>query len=226
MRRNILTAGVVLLGLALLFGTSYPNSLFFSMPFSVLNITLGLITRAAPGIEDRSESASVRLVVDRGVVRASIFQFVFLDSKLILKRLTSVMVTVILALFLAIVGLELLGIIGTLMGGITGFSLQEFLTQRTRNKIGTEPQLAATRRNDAEVQYSDLSEVRQIGSRLYFIRKNGSLVASFPRGYMMKMRPTLENIFDEKFVDEESFRAAKASEKEDEERDHSRRNRR
>src|SRR5205807_198161 len=97
MRKNILAAGVTLLALALLFGVSYPDGLLFSMPISILNIILGLVTRTPPGLEIQPESANVRLVIDRAVVRASIYQLVFLNSKLILKRLSSVTVTVILA---------------------------------------------------------------------------------------------------------------------------------
>src|SRR5216684_3346160 len=160
MRKNILVVGVTLLALALLFGISFPAGLLFSIPISILNIILGLITRAPPGLEIQPESAGVRLVVDRGVVRASIYQLVFLNSKLILKRLSSVSVTVILALLLAVVGLTVLGIVGALMGGITGFSLQEFLTQRMRNKMGSEMQLTSIGKSDIEIEYNDLLEVR------------------------------------------------------------------
>src|SRR5207302_6095625 len=133
---------------ALLFAVSYPAGLLFSIPISILNIILGLITRASPGSEIQPESANIRLLIDRGVVRASIYQLVFLNSKLILKRLSSVMVTVILAFVLAVVGLEFLFIVGALMGGITGFSLQEFLTQRMRNKIESEMELTSVGKND------------------------------------------------------------------------------
>jgi hypothetical protein len=220
MRKNILAAGITLLAVALLFGISYPNGLLFSIPISILCIILGVITRTPPGLEIQPESAPIRLVIDRGVVGASIYQLVFLNSKLILKRLSSVMVTVILAFVLAVIGLEALGIIGALMGGITGFSLQEFLTQRTRNKIGSEMQLTSVGRNDIEMQYEDLSEVRLVKSRLHLISENGSLSASFPRGYSGKMKPMLANIFGSKFTDEESVRAAEAAEKENEKRKH------
>src|SRR6266702_7909656 len=160
MRKNILVAGVTLLAVALLFGVSYPDGLLFSIPISILNIILGLVTRTPPGLEIQPESASIRLVIDRGVVRASIYQLVFLNSKLILKRLSSVTVTVILAFVLAVVGLEVLGIIGALMGGITGFSLQEYFTQRARNKIESENALTSVGPSDIEIEYSDLSEVR------------------------------------------------------------------
>src|SRR6266699_6073817 len=164
MRKNILVAGVTLLALAVLFGVSYPDGLLFSIPVSVLNIILGLITRTPPGVEIQPESNNIRLVIDRGVVRASIYQLVFLNSKLIFKRLSSVMVTVILAFVLAVVGLEVLGIVGALMGGITGFSLQEFLTQRMRNKMESEMQLTSPGKNDIEINYNDLLEVRLVKS--------------------------------------------------------------
>src|SRR5713101_4026218 len=222
MRKNILVAGVTLLALALLFGVSYPAGLLFSIPVSVLNIILGLVTITPPGLEIQPESANIRLLVDRGVVRASIYQLVFLNSKLILKRLSSVMVTVILAFVLAVVGLEVLGIVGALMGGITGFSLQEYLTQRMRNKIGSEMQLTSVGESDIEIEYGDLLEVRLVKSRLYLITETSSLSASFPRGYSRKMKPLLANIFESKFTTEESLRAAEASEKENEKSQHTR----
>src|SRR2546428_12948854 len=123
MRKNILAAGITLLALALLFGVSYPDGLLFSIPISILNIILGLVTRTPPGLEIQPESANIRLVIDRGVVSARIYQLVFLNSKLILKRLCSVMVTVILAIFLAIVELEVLEVDGELIGGLSGLSM-------------------------------------------------------------------------------------------------------
>src|SRR6266704_3761482 len=222
MRKNILVAGITLLALALLFGVSYPAGLLFSVPISVLNIILGLITRTPPGFEIQPESNNIRLVIDRGVVRASFYQLVFLNSKLILKRLSSVMVTVILAFVLAVVGFAGLFIVGALMGGITGFSLQEFLTQRTRNKIGTEMQLTLLGKNDIEIDYNDLLEVRLVKSRLYLISENSTLSASFPRGYSGKIGPILADLFETKFTTEESLRAAEAAEKENEKRQHAR----
>ena len=211
-----------MLALALLFGVSYPAGLLFSVPISVLNIILGLITRTPSGFEIQPESNNIRLVIDRGVVRASIYQLVFLNSKLIFKRLSSVMVTVILAFILAVVGLEVLGIVGALMGGITGFSLQEFLTQRIRNKIGTEMQLTSLGKNDIEIDYNDLLEVRLAKSRLYLISENNTLSASFPKGYSRKIKPMLADLFETKFTDEESLRAAEAAEKENKKRKHPR----
>jgi len=222
MRKNILVAGVTLLATALLFGVSYPAGLLFSIPISILNIILGLITRASPGSEIQPESANIRLLIDRGVVRASIYQLVFLNSKLILKRLSSVMVTVILAFVLAVVGLAFLFIVGALMGGITGFSLQEFLTQRMRNKIGSEMELTSVEKGDIEIEYDDILEVRLVKSRLYLTARNKSLSASFPRGYSRKMKPMLESIFESRFTTEESIRAAEAAEKENEKRQHPR----
>src|SRR3989454_9754342 len=222
MRKNILVAGATLLALALLFGVSYPTGLLFSIPISILNIILGLVTRTPPGLEIQPESANIRLVIDRGVVRASIYQLVFLNSKLILKRLSSVMVTVILALVLAIVGLEVLGVVGALMGGITGFSLQEFLTQRMRYKIGSEMQLTAVGESDSKIEYDDLVEVRLVKRRLQLITHRNSLSTSFPRGYSRELEPMMAKIFESKFTTEESVRAAEAAEKEDEKGQHPR----
>jgi hypothetical protein len=211
MRMNILATGVILLAFAILFGISYPLGLLFSIPLAVLNILLGLVTGARPGLEIRPQSANVRLVIDRGVVRASIYQLVFLDSKLIFKRLSSVTVTVILALVLALVGLGFLFIVGALMGGITGFSLQEYLTQRARVKIGSEDTLTSVGPNDIEIEYADLSEVRLSKSRVYFVSETKSFAASLSRGYSGRIRPMLAKILGSKFTTEESFGAAEAA---------------
>jgi len=222
MRKNILVSGVTLLALALLFGVSYPDGLLFSLPISILNIVLGLVTRTPLGVEIQPESADTRLVVDRGVVRASIYQLVFLNSSLVLQRLSSVSVTVILALVLAVVGLGFLYIVGALMGGITGFSLQEYFTQRARNKIESENALTSVGPSDIEIEYSDLSEVRLGKKRLYFISEANSFATSLPRKYPEKIKPMLAKIFGSKFIDEESVSMAETAQKENEKRQHSR----
>jgi hypothetical protein len=224
MRKNILSAGIALLALDVLSAVTNPPALlyivFFGIPISILNVILGVITKTPPGLELQPDTANIRLVIDRGVVRASIYQLVFLNSKLILKRLSSVMVTVVLALVLAVVGFEVLGIIGALMGGITGFSLQEFLTQRMRNKIGTGMQLTSLGKSDLEIDYNDLLEVRLVRSRLSLISENSSLSASFPRGYSRKIEPMLADLFGSRFTTEESIRAAQAADEEKEKRKH------
>jgi len=201
MRRNILYSGFALLILALVFG-SYPIGLFFGLPMSGLNILLGVVTRQSQGVETQPGSRDVKLLVDRAVVRASIYQFVFTDSKLVMKRLASIMVTVILALTLAVLGLEILSIIGALMGGITGYSLQEFLTQRTRNKIESGNALTTTGGNDTEIDYADITQIRLVKSRLYLTTQNRTIIASFPGGYSQRMHPILSSIFRSKFAGE------------------------
>ena len=83
-------------------------------------------------------------------------------------------------------------------------------------------QLTSLGKNDIEIDYNDLLEVRLVKSRLYLISENGSLTANFPRGYSRKIRPMLADLFETKFTDEESLRAAEAAEKENEKRQHSR----
>jgi hypothetical protein len=220
MRKNILATGAILLVVAILFGISFPIGLLFSIPLAVLNIVLGLVTGAPSGVVVQPQF-DTRLVVDKGVVRGSIYQLVFLDSKLILKRLSSVGVTVILALVLAVVGLGFLFIVGALMGGVTGFSLQEYFTQRMRNKIRSEP-LTSVGKNDIEIHYADLSEIRLGKSRLYLLSESNSFMVSLPRGHSGKIRPILAKIFGSKFTSEESVDAAEATEKEDEKGQHPR----
>jgi len=221
MRKNILTAGVALFVLALLFGESYTIGLFFSVPISILNIVLGLVTRTPPGLNLEPESSQIRLVIDRAVSRGSIYQLVFTNSKLIFKRLSSVMVTVVLAFVLAIAGFAALFIVGALMGGVTGFSLQEFLTQRTRNKIGNGALLTTKTQRDIQIEYNELTEVKLVRNRLYLFRKEAVNTASFPSRYSKRVRPLLSSIFTSKFSDnEKSLGAAETSKKENEKGEH------
>jgi len=222
MRKNILAGGVTLLAVAIIFGLSYPDGLLFSLPLAVLNIILGLVTKAPPGLEVQPRTGGIRLVIDRGVVRASIYQLVFTDFKLVLKRLSSANVTIILPLMLAVLGFLFLFIIGALIGGITGFSLQEFLTQRMRNKVENEAALTAVGPGDIEVRYDDLSEIRLAKNRLFLLSETNSFAASLPRRYSGRISPVLAKIFGSKFRTEESLGAAEAAEKEDEKRQHPR----
>ncbi|OLE91788.1 MAG: hypothetical protein AUF79_02270 [Crenarchaeota archaeon 13_1_20CM_2_51_8] len=222
MRKNILAGGVTLLAVAIIFGLSYPDGLLFSLPLAVLNIILGLVTKAPPGLEVQPRTGGIRLVIDRGVVRASIYQLVFTDFKLVLKRLSSANVTIILPLMLAVLGFLFLFIIGALIGGITGFSLQEFLTQRMRNKVENEAALTVVGPGDIEVRYDDLSEIRLAKNRLFLLSETNSFAASLPRRYSGRISPVLAKIFGSKFRTEESLGAAEAAEKEDEKRQHPR----
>jgi hypothetical protein len=221
MRKNILAAGTVMLVLALLFALSFPPGMFFTLPISVVNIILGIATKVSPGLQFQPDSDNVRLVVDRGVVRASVYQIAFMKSKLVLKRLSSVSVTVILALVLAIVGYEFLFIVGALMGGVTGFSLQEFLTQRMRNKISGENEGTTVGKGDLEIEYDNLIEARLLRNRLYLTTDNRSLAISFPRGYSRRLEPMLDEILGSTLTTEESLGAAQAAEKEQEKGEHS-----
>jgi hypothetical protein len=207
MRKSILASGLALLALALILGISYPIGLLFSVPIASLNIILGLTTKKSGGLKIQQGLGGVRMVIDRGVVRASIYQLVFLETRLILKRLTSAMVTVILALVLAILGLEILWILGAIMGGVTGFSLQESLTQRMRNKIEDGKMFVSVEPKDMEIDYADVVDVRLVKSRLYLTTKSGTIAASFPRGYSQKMRPVLADLFKSKFAIDGSVRA-------------------
>jgi|SRR5713101_4333166 len=222
MRKNILAAGVTLLAVAIIFGLTYPDGLLFSLPLAVLNIILGLVTRKPSGLGVQPQSGGIRLVIDRGVVRASIYQLVFTDSKLVLKRLSSANVTIILPLMLAVLGFLFLFIIGALIGGITGFSLQEFLTQRMRNKVENEAALTTVGPGDIEIRYDDLSEIRLAKNRLFLLSETNSFAASLPRRYSGRISPVLAKTFGSKFRAEESLSAAEAAEKEDEKRQHPR----
>ena len=138
--------------LYLLYSTSNPDYFqvaVFALPFGCLNIGFGILTAKGGGVSLPSNAQDpVKMVVDRGVIGSTVYLMVFSDKKLVLKRLTSGSVTVLAVVVFAVVGLLFAGFIGAAIGGLTAFSLQEFLTQRRRDAAKMGNPLVASGKGD------------------------------------------------------------------------------
>src|SRR5713226_834164 len=89
MRWNIVVPGVLELA-AGLFYLYNGSPLLFVITMGSLTIILGVRTPVASGVSiEPSGNEEWRMLVDKGVMRASIYTLVFFDRKIILKRLAS-----------------------------------------------------------------------------------------------------------------------------------------
>src|SRR2546430_10506359 len=136
---NILIAGGLILAVSILLLASEIVASLFGFALGGLNIVIGILTRKAEGIVVPADQLGpLKLSLDKGVIRTNIYTIAFSDKKLVLRKLSSANLTVATALILALLGAALAGPFGIIVGGITAFSLQEFVTQRRRNEIKKE----------------------------------------------------------------------------------------
>ena len=189
----------ILLYLDLPFTTAYFQSTIFVVISGGVNFVLGLATANAGGVTSSSRPQDpVRMVVDRGVIGTTIYLMAFSNKKLVLKRLTSGSVTVLAVIAFAVGGLILAGPIGAPAGGLTAFSLQEFLTQRKRNEVEGGDLMKPSGKGDLEFDYDDIERVAMSKSRLRLYLSKGVLPIVVSRRYPARMWPILENIMPTK----------------------------
>ncbi len=201
MRVSIIIYGIVIVAvgvLYLLYSSANPDYFqvaIFALPLGALILALGVVTRKTGGVSIPSNSQEpIRMVVDRGVVGSTIYLMTFSNSKLVLKRLTSGSVTILAVVVLAVLGLLFAGFIGAAIGGITAFSLQEFLTQRRRDGVEKGNLLSTAGRGDLEFAYDDIEGVQLAKSRLRLHLTNGIMGIVISRKYPAKMLPVLQSI--------------------------------
>ena len=201
MRVSIIIYGIVIVAVGVLYllyssvNPDYFQVAIFALPLGGLILALGVVTRKAGGVRIPSNSQDpIRMVVDRGVVGSTIYLMTFSNSKLVLKRLTSGSVTILAVVVLAVLGLLFAGFIGAAIGGITAFSLQEFLTQRRRDGVEKRNLLSTAGRGDLEFAYDDLEGVQLAKSRLRLHLTNGIMGIVISRKYPAKMLPVLQSI--------------------------------
>ena len=205
----MLLMGVVISAAVFLMLLSPQIAGYFTAPAGLLNIILGLTTPRSLGVTvPESNPNSAKLLLDKGVLKASIYQLAFFDTKLTMKKLSSVNVTVILALALFLVGMLSDGLIGGLSGGLTGYSIQEHLTQKNRDRIRKQNMASTVGRGDLEFGYDDLDKVHLRSSSLQLFFQKGIVRVSLPRGYAKKMGASLESIFPDKYEAEPSPHSA------------------
>ena len=153
---------IIAFGLAISYSLGYP--LWITPTVGLFNILLGVITPKSRKVDFQPEpSGAVKLVVDKVMFRSGPLRFnnselVFLDTKLVVKKLASMKVVLIVALVFA-------GI-GGLVGGLTGLSLQEFLDQRKRDKIRDKGEFTIVSLGDVEISYESMSQIQLTGVRL------------------------------------------------------------
>ncbi len=201
LRVSIIIYGIVIVAVGVLYllyssvNPDYFQVAIFALPLGGLTLGLGVVTRKAGGVSIPSNSQDpIRMVVDRGVVGSTIYLMTFSNSKLVLKRLTSGSVTILAVVVLAVLGLLFAGFIGAAIGGITAFSLQEFLTQRRRDDVEKGNLLSTAGRGDLEFAYDDLEGIQLAKSRLRLHLANGIMGIVISRKYRAKMLPVLQSI--------------------------------
>ncbi len=190
----------------------------FTGSLGIANIVIGSVTARSSGVVSQPNRADgVKLLVDRGVFGTSVYQMGFFDKKLVMKRLASPSITIILALVVALVGFLIEGPLGALAGGLTAYSVQEFLTQRKRNKIEKASSLSTPSGRDIDFSYDDIDKVQVKGNRLLIFTGDRLARISLPRGYGKKIVPSLETLMPGlyEYEPEESLASpSQASEKE------------
>ena len=133
----------------------------------LFNIILGAITPKSRKVDFQPEtSGAVKLVVDKvilrlGRLRFTFYELVFLDNKLVMKKLTSMGI-----IFLA-TGVSFA--VGGFFGGLTGLSVWEFLDQRKRDRIRDRNEFTSVARGDREVPYESMSQVQLDGESLKMV---------------------------------------------------------
>jgi hypothetical protein len=178
-----------------------------------LNLAFGMLTAKSGGVTISSDARDpVKMVVDRGVVGSTIYVLVFSDKKIVLKKLTSGSVTTLAVIAFALAGLLLANLIGAALGGITAFSLQEFLTQGRRNAT-KKGDLLSVSRGDLEFEYDDLERVELTKSRLRLYLQNGIMGIVVSRKYAATMQPVLEKVAPSLIREKRLVASRNASEK-------------
>ncbi len=202
MRINILIAGGLILAVSILLLYSEIVASFFGFALGGLNIVIGILTRKAVGIVvPADQSGPLKLSLDKGVIRTNIYAIAFSDKKLVLRKLSSANLTVATALILALLGAALAGPFGILVGGITAFSLQEFVTQRRRNEI-KKNLLDPSGHGDLDFPYDELEQVQLLGNRIQLRLKDRIVRIAVSRKYSRIMGPVLEKIIPAKIQSE------------------------
>ncbi len=204
MRINILIAGGLILAVSILLLSSEIVASFFGFALGGLNIVVGILTRKAVGIVVPADQLGpLKLSLDKGVIRTNIYAIAFSDRKLVLRKLSSANLTVATALILALLGAALAGPFGIIVGGITAFSLQEFVTQRRRNEIKKEGNvLDSSGRSDLDFPYDELDQVELLGNRIQLRLKDRIVRIAVSRKYSRMLGPLLQKIIPAKIQSE------------------------
>ena len=200
MRINILIAGGLILAVSILLVNSEFVAFIFGFALGVLNVLIGILTPKSVGITvpPSEYQAGLKLSLDKGVIRTNIYAVAFSEKKLVLRKLGSANLTVATALILAILGAALAGYFGIVVGGITAFSLQEFVTQRRRDEIKRGDILDASGGKDLEFLYDELNQIQLLRNRIQLHLKDRIVRIAISRRSSRILGPMLEKIIPAK----------------------------
>ena len=202
MRINILIAGGLILAVSILLLSSEIVASLFGFALGGLNVVIGILTRKAVGIVVPADQLGpLKLSLDKGVIRTNIYTIAFSEKKLVLRKLSSANLTVATALILALLGAALAGPFGIIVGGITAFSLQEFVTQTRRDEI-KKNLLDPSGHGDLDFPYDQLEQVQLLGNRIQLRLKDRIVRIAVSRKYSRIMGPVLEKIIPAKIQSE------------------------
>jgi hypothetical protein len=186
MRVTILLTGLGIIGFGLVLWYLIRYSPWFIVSIGLFNILLGIITPKTPGVVLQPSIPGVKLIVDKAVTGAIIYQLVFSDSRLVMKKLTSRGITTGVFVVFAV--------LGGLVGGLTGVSLEEFIAQRRRNKMRNQNTLTVVGRGDVELPYESMREVQLTGTSLKMVAAGRPLTLHFPKRYAQEIASRLREI--------------------------------
>src|SRR2546430_2467536 len=196
---NILIAGGLILAVSILLLASEIVASLFGFALGGLNIVIGILTRKAEGIVVPADQLGpLKLSLDKGVIRTNIYAVAFSEKKLVLRKLGSANLTVATALILAILGAALAGPFGIIVGGITAFSLQEFVTQRRRDEIKRGNILDPLGGKDLEFLYDELDHIQLLRNRIQLYLKDRIVRIAISRRSYRILGPVLERVIPSK----------------------------
>ena len=194
-------AGGLILAVSILLFNSEIVATVFGLALGGLNVLIGILTPIAVGITvPAEEPGSLKLSLDKGVIRANIYTVAFSEKKLVLRKLSSASLTVAAALILALLGARLAGPFGIVVGGITAFSLQEFVTQRRRDEVKRGNILDASGSRDLEFPYDEIEQVQLLGNRIQLHLENRVVRIAISRRSARILGPMLEKIIPAKIL--------------------------
>ena len=171
----------------------------FGFALGSLNVMIGILTRRAVGITIPTDQAGpVKLSIDKGVIRTNIYALGFSDKKMVLRKLSSANLTVVAALILAVLGAVVAGPFGIIVGGITAFSLQEFVTQKRRDEIIRGNILEASGSNDLEFPYDEIEHFQLLGNRIQIHLRDRAVRIAISRRSARALGPILQRIIPAK----------------------------
>jgi hypothetical protein len=201
LRVNILIAGGLILAVSILLFNSEIVASIFGFALGSLNLMIGILTPRAVGVTVPADQAGpVKLSIDKGVIRTNIYAIGFSEKKIVLRKLSSANLTVVAALILAVFGAVVAGPFGIIVGGITAFSLQEFVTQRRRDEIRRGNILDTSGGSDLEFPYDEMERVHLLGNRIRIYLKDRVVRIAISRRSARILGPMLEKIIPAKIL--------------------------